>query len=518
MTDHLTRRDFLQRAAAALVFPAAVRSPQSVPRIDNGIQIGDPLADRALVWARSDRPSRLLVEYATTESFIDPRRAKGPVATAASDFTARADLKGLKAGQTYFVRVRFEDRDGRTLSEPALGRFRTPSKDPREIRFLWSGDTVGQGYGINPDLGGMRIYETMRALDPDFFIHSGDTIYADGPVQSEVRLPGGAVWKNITTEAKSKVAETLDEFRGAYLYNLMDENVRKFNASVPQIWQWDDHEVSNNWSPGLNLSANERYKVHDLPTLVERSRQAFFEYSPMRFQSRSPRVYRRIPYGPLLDIFVLDLRSYRAANSFNLQTAESAETTLLGAAQMQWLKRDLKNSRAVWKVIASDMPVGLVVPDGRDAQDRPRFEASSNANGPPAGREFETAKLLSFMKKERVRNVIWLTADVHYTAAHFYDPARAQFSDFDPFWEFVSGPLNAGVFGPNAIDNTFGLQVVFQKTGPSGVNPDRSPRTGLQFFGEVLIDERTRDLTVNLRDLTGTPLFTKTLNPVAASL
>jgi alkaline phosphatase D len=115
------------------------------------------------------------------------------------------------------------------------------------------------------------------------------------------------------------------------------------------------------------------------------------------------------------------------------------------------------------------------------------------------------------MKKEAVRNTVWLTADVHYTAAHRYDPARAQFKDFDPFWEFVSGPLNAGSFGPNTLDNTIGPQVIFQKA-PTGTNPDRSPRAGLQFFGEVAINSKTKDLTVNLRDLAGSILFTRTLN------
>ena len=358
----------------------------------------------------------------------------------------------------------------------------------------------------------MRIYDTMRRLEPDFFIHSGDTIYADNPVPAEIRLPGGNVWKNLTTEAKSKFAETLDEFRGNFLYNLMDVNVRRFNAAVPQIWQWDDHEVHNNWSPGLDLRASPEYKVKDVMTLVQRSRQAFLEYSPMRFESHHPRIYRRIPYGPLLDVFVLDLRSYRASNNFNRQETESAETVYMGTDQLSWLERDLKNSRATWKVVASDMPLGIIVADGVDSQKRPRYENSSNGDGPPAGRELEIARLLSFMRKNRVLNVVWLTADVHYTAAHFYDPAKAQFTDFDPFWEFVSGPLNAGTFGPNIPDNTFGIQIVYQKV-PVSSDPDRSPMAGLQFFGEVQIESRTRLLTVNLRNLSGTVLFSKTLEP-----
>ena len=63
---------------------------------------------------------------------------------------------------------------------------------------------------------------------------------------------------------------------------------------------------------------------------------------------------------------------------------------------------------------------------------------------------------------------MWLTADVHYTAAHYYDPNKAQFQDFEPFWEFVSGPLHAGTFGPDALDNTFGPQLRYVKAPAEG--------------------------------------------------
>src|SRR5437867_132411 len=173
------------------MFPRIVRSFRSSPQVTHGIQIGDPLSDRAIVWARADRPSRLMVEYSRTENFSGMRRISGPVVDADSDFIGRVDLRSLQGGQTYFVRVRFEDRDGKSLSEPEQGHFRTAPDRPRDTRFVWSADTVGQGYGINPAFGGMRIYETMRRLEPDFFIHCGDTIYADNPVPAEIRLPGG---------------------------------------------------------------------------------------------------------------------------------------------------------------------------------------------------------------------------------------------------------------------------------------------------------------------------------------
>ena len=144
-----------------------------------------------------------------------------------------------------------------------VGRFRTAPVDGRDVTFVWSGDTVGQGWGINQAWGGLRLYEVMRGLEPDFFVNSGDMIYADGPLKADVDLPGGGIWKNLVTEAKSKVAETLEEYRGNYRYNLMDEHMRRFNAQVAQYVQWDDHEVTNNWFHERILE-DDRYTVKNV--------------------------------------------------------------------------------------------------------------------------------------------------------------------------------------------------------------------------------------------------------------
>ena len=124
--------------------------------------------------------------------------------------------------------------------------------------------------------------------------------------------------------------------------------------------------------------------------------------------------------------------------------------------------------------------------------------------------QVEIAELLGFLHEHKVRNHLWLTADVHYCAAHHYHPDGAAFQDFEPFWEFVAGPLNAGSFGPNPLDKTFGPQVVFQKAPPA---QNTSPFAGFQFFGEVQIDGQTAELTVMLRDLDGVSVFEQKLQP-----
>ncbi len=376
---------------------------------------------------------------------------------------------------------------------------------------MWSGDLAGQGWGINPDLGGYRIYEAMGALDPDFFLCSGDTVYADGPISATAELPDGSTWRNITTEEKSKVAETLAEFRGNFRYNLLDENLRRFNARVPSVVQWDDHEVRNNWYPGQTIAETDgRYTEKSVDVLAARARRAFAEYFPistLRPGGREGRVHRVLRQGPLLDVFVLDMRTYRNANSAGDQRTDPQG--ILGREQLEWLKRELSRSRAVWKIIAADMPIGLVVPDGGEG--KANIEAIAQGDpGAPLGRELQIAELLRFVKHRRITGTVWLTADVHHTSAQHYQPSRAAFADFEPFWEFVSGPLNAGAFPASALDGTFGPERVFVKA-PTASNV--SPAGGYQFFGEVQIDGDSAEMTVRLREQDGTVLFTKVLQP-----
>ncbi|MGE3541401.1 MAG: alkaline phosphatase [Candidatus Tectimicrobiota bacterium] len=502
----------LQHAWAQQNVPAVLTPDGTRPTVPYGVASGDITQETAIIWSHTNRPSRMLVEYATTASFARAQQVQGPAALAVRNFTARVELTGLPAGQEIFYRVRFQDlADPQLLSAPVQGHFRTAPAQRRAITFVWGGDTAGQGWGINPAWGGMKIYEQMRRQQPDFFIHCGDYIYADGTLQAEVTLDDGSLWHNVLIPEKTKVAETLEEFRGNYIYNLLDDHVRRFNAEVPQIVQWDDHETTNNWFPGGMIEASQpraqHYSIRSYDLLAAYAKQAFCEYTPIRLSAQDPeRLYRALHYGPALDLFMLDERSYRGPNSANRQEQASPATAFLGTAQMQWLKRTLLQSRATWKVISSDMPLGLQVDDTHGC------EAWANGDGPALGRELELAELLRFIKHNAIHNVVWITADVHYAAAHFYDPAQAQFTDFQPFWEFVAGPLHAGTFGPNRLDNTFGPQVKFLSVPPD-LKPNRSPAEGLQFFGRVQIQGPDDLMTVSLHDLHGATIYRVELSP-----
>src|SRR6516165_5303804 len=99
------------------------------------------------------------------------------------------------------------------------------------------------------------------------------------------------------------------------------------------------------------------------------------------------------------------------------------------------------------------------------------------------------------------------------TAAHYYDPNKAAFQDFEPFWEFVSGPIHAGTFGPNQLDATFGPQVVFVKVPSKEQIQNLPPSEGMQFFGTIAIDGASEVMTVTLKDLDDRALWSTKIEP-----
>ena len=239
----------------------------------------------------------------------------------------------------------------------------------------------------------------------------------------------------------------------------MDEHLRAFNAKIPTTYLWDDHETKNNWWPGRVLK-DRRYSEKRCDLLAARARHSFLEYCPIAHNPSQPgRIYRQLTHGSLLDVFTLDTRSHRGPNSRNRQEQPGPSTHFLGSAQAHWLCTALRRSTALWKVIACPQPIGLQIAHGGTDYDG----VSNGLPGRPRGREKEFAQIFGFIKEHAIKNVVWVTADVHYAAAHHYSPERTRFKNFDPFWEFLAGPLNAGTFGPNPLIPPLGLRSDFSR-------------------------------------------------------
>ena len=431
----MTRREFLSGGVAlgSMMRFAQNRSPAIImrdsarPAMPCGVASGDVTAERAIVWSRTDRPARMIVEYSTSPSFRDMLRIVGPAALEDTDFTARVDLTELPPNQRITYRVRFQDlSDLRTFSEPVEGAFVTPTdRVDRDVIVAFSGDSVGQGWGIDPARGGMRLTTTMRRRQPDVFVHLGDTIYADQPLQPQVMLDDGSVWRNMVT--RGEVARS--------------PRRSPTSAAATRTTCWTNTAaLQRRGRPGraLGRPRSARQLVSDaaagrrraVQREERRAARRARETGVSRLQPAShqpDRVGADLPIVRVtarsLEIFALDMRSYRGPNSTNRQTELMSESAILGAAQLAWLEARAgarrpppgRSSRATCRSASSFRTR------------RGRFEAVANGDdGPPLGRELEIAALLKFIRDQRIRNVVWITADVHYCAAHHYDPSRAR--------------------------------------------------------------------------------------------
>lgn len=196
-------------SAASFVLPSGtIGLIRRRPEITHGIAAGDVRSDGALIWTRSSRPAHMLVEVAATEDFRNAKQFRSPAPlTPGTDWTGRLRVIGLEPDQQIHYRVTLEDVDTAVRSASQTGTFRTaplPSSAsaPRSIRLHWSGDVAGQGWGINDAFDGYVGFAAMADRNPDLFIHSGDTCYADGSLKETVTLSDGTVWRNRVTPSE----------------------------------------------------------------------------------------------------------------------------------------------------------------------------------------------------------------------------------------------------------------------------------------------------------------------------
>src|SRR3954449_5804343 len=184
----ISRRNLFKAGAVGLagsaLFEAPAFSSAGVrPLLTHGVQSGDATAESAIVWGRADRPARLWVQASRRPDLRGARVIRGPIVTPDTDFTGKVRLGNLPSDSKIYYRVRAESLDRPGLFGSSVnGSLSTAPLRRTDIRFVWTGDVVGQGWGIDPAYGGLKLFESMRLRRPDFLLHSGDTVYADGPL------------------------------------------------------------------------------------------------------------------------------------------------------------------------------------------------------------------------------------------------------------------------------------------------------------------------------------------------
>ncbi len=429
-------------------------SAAAVVLITHGAAVGEVTDRSAVVWARSSAPAEMVVEYATDKV----ARARSE---AARDFTARVKLENLEPGTRYRYRVHFEsDAESSAMVE---GSFRTApsSETPGEVKFVVGGDLGGHGF-CRDATSGYSFFDRMRELGPDFFVANGDLIYADSDCP-EARPDGGRNVPGDFLRIDDPAVDwtDADSVREIYLahwrYNRADPSFQRFLLEVPVYSQWDDHEVINDFGAPWPLlrSAPER---PGFPVLVRAGREALFDFHPLWPNAEEPeRIYRSFRWGASVELFLLDARSYRSAND----REDSEAKTLLGRAQLDWLKNGLTSSTATWKIVSSDVPLSIATGSRAEVLGRDAFADGDPADAPRTGSETELRELLTHLDREKVKNVVVVVTDVHFAMSLRYEIDLD--SDGDPlfFHELVTGPLSAAKLEPKTPDSTFAPRVLY---------------------------------------------------------
>lgn len=422
------------------------------------VTVGEVTEKTAVVWVRASAPGRITVEYWTRVGNPGHVKREEAQATVAADFTVKIPLATLSPSTRYEYRI---SADTITVT----GQFRTapPARAMEPVSFLWSGD-LGSGGNCRDPQRGYPIFTAMNRLGPDFFLFVGDTIYADQRCGREA-VPGADF-----------VATTLHEFRLKHRYNRADPLVQTFFRNTAVYAIWDDHEVRNDFSGPAE-------------PLMPVGRQGFLDYWPIIPSPEEPgRLYRRVRWGQLLELFILDTRQYRSLNS----EPDGPGKSMLGATQRRWLLDGLAASDAVWKVVVTSVP--LSVSTGRVHRDGwANGSSASFPAGSPTGFEHELLAIVRNLADHRVKNLIWIAADVHHAEIIRHTP-RPDLT----FYEFIAGPLSASRGHPGQLDHTLNPMSLFA-------------RGDFFNFGQVAID--SRGLTVRIYDEAGALHFERTVPP-----
>jgi alkaline phosphatase D len=486
--------------------------------ITHGVASGEITNDSAVIWSRSNREAQMQVEYDISSDFLQPKSLNSTsLANQMTDYTARAMLEGLKPDTAYYYRVWFsrsnlyQDNSNSTLLSDSLsGTFRTaPAPDhssptTKPISFIFAADLGGQRHCRQSDTGGYSIFKSMKELSPDFFIANGDMIYAadkcpvEGPSDNWKNIPG-----NFSGIADPDVNWTnIEQVRDTYLkhwqYNRADPYLQSFLQNVSMYSQWDDHEVINDFGALWQYWNSFNKDRKDYANLVNEGRDAFFNYSPMyRNLDEKDRIYRSFNWGPNLDVFILDARSYRSPN--NLADIPNNNKTMLGSEQLHWLKQSLMDSSAIWKVISSDVPIS--VPTGANASilGRDGWANGNDTNySSKTGFENELQQLLAFLDEINIKNIVFVTTDVHFPANILYEIDANGDGDKLIFHELISGPLSAFRFGiPGGVplpklDTTFNPKILYEEGGIFNfgyVEIQKQPEDNLVHLTSRIVDE-----------------------------
>ncbi|MEU5216108.1 alkaline phosphatase D family protein [Streptomyces sp. NPDC020807] len=432
LTTAPTRRTVVKAAAVSAVAaptllgaasPALADSTvPAAPAFLHGVASGDPLPDGVLLWTRvTPTPEavpgsgigpdvRVDWELAEDRSFTRVVAAGATLASAASDHTVKADVRGLRPGTSYWFRF---TADGAV--SPAARTRTAPAADATaaNIRF-------GVVSCANWEAGHFSAYRHLAArADLDAILHLGDYVYEYGSgVYPEAKY-------GVRQHLPAHEIVSLADYRLRHATYKTDPDLQALHAAHPVVAIWDDHEFANDaWTGGAENHTPGT--EGDWAARVAAAKQAYFEWMPVRASTEGT-VFRRLRFGRLADLHLLDLRSFRSAPAkTGSGTVDDPERSITGRAQLDWLKAGLAGSDAAWQLVGTSVMISPVAFGSLPAH---LLEPLAELMGLPKeglavnvdqwdGYTDDRKELLAHLTSRGIRNTVFLTGDIHMAWAN----------------------------------------------------------------------------------------------------
>ncbi|MFG2812186.1 alkaline phosphatase D family protein [Streptomyces sp. NPDC048410] len=423
-----SRRTVVKAAAATAVLagPLAAalpaRAATAAPVFRHGVASGDPLPDGVLLWTRVTPVPEALPgsgigpdtevgwTVARDKAFTDVVATGSTTATAAADHTVKADIRGLQPGTDYWFRFTSGGADS------PVARTRTaPAADAA---------VPGLRFGVvscaNWEAGYFSPYRHLAARgDLDAWLHLGDYIYEYGTGEYGTR---GTV---VRPHSPTHEILTLADYRIRHATYKTDPDLQALHLAAPVVAIWDDHEFADNaWSGG---AANHTEGAEGAWAARQAAaKQAYFEWMPVR-PALAGTTYRRLRFGKLADLSLLDLRSFRSQQAATASGAvDDPDRTLTGRAQLDWLKAGLKASDTKWRLVGNSV---MISPFAVGALSADLLRPLAKLLGLPQegiavntdqwdGYTDDRRELLAHLKANAIGNTVFLTGDIHMAWAN----------------------------------------------------------------------------------------------------
>lgn len=395
-TRAAARRDVLKLAASGILLLSGTQRSWGSKLLGAfpfslGVASGDPWPDGFVLWTRlAPRPLEpaggmpmkvVQVEWEVAEDERFSRIVRSGVEAARPELahSVHVEVTGLKPAWRYWYRFRADGEIspiGTARTAPAAGAMTD------RVRLGVAGC---QHY----EHGLFTAYRYLAAVeDLDLVFHYGDYIY-------EGRGRDCSKAKNCGRSHVGEELYSLDDYRRRHAQYKSDPDLQAAHAAAAFVMSYDDHEVDNNWSADRDQDGTpaEAFLLRRAMAM-----QAWYEHMPVRRaqhpSSGALTMYRRLDFGDLLRMHVLDTRQYR-----------TEAVSILGSQQEQWLSEGLGSS-AQWNLLAQQvMVMPFIYP-----RSRPAGRTNNDSwSGFAPGRQ----RLVSQIRERKLTNVVIATGDVH---------------------------------------------------------------------------------------------------------